>query len=39
MVIRGNRVPIEEPVPPEPKPRRSIAAALILIAVIVRWWD
>jgi hypothetical protein len=35
MVIRGNRVPIEEPVPPEPKPRRSIAAALILIAVIV----
>jgi hypothetical protein len=35
MVIRGNRVPIEEPVPPEPKPRRSIAAALVLIAVIV----
>jgi hypothetical protein len=35
MVIRGNRIPIEEPVPPEPRPRRSIAAALVLIAVIV----
>jgi hypothetical protein len=35
MVIRGNRVPVEEPVVPEPKPRRSIAVALVLIAVIV----
>jgi hypothetical protein len=35
MVIRGNRVPIDEPIPPEPKPRRSIAAALVLIAVII----
>src|SRR5688572_28641296 len=23
MVIRGNRIPIEEPLPPEPKPRRT----------------
>jgi hypothetical protein len=34
MVVRGNRIPIEGPVPPEPKPHRSIAAALVLIALI-----
>ncbi|CAN5847854.1 hypothetical protein BH24GEM1_BH24GEM1_04030 [soil metagenome] len=32
-VLRGNRIPVEEPVPPEPRPRRSIAAALVLVLV------
>lgn len=31
--IRGNRLPVEEPLPPEPGPRRSIAAGLILVLV------
>jgi hypothetical protein len=35
LVIRGNRVPVEEPLPPEPKPRRSIAAGLILVVVLL----
>jgi hypothetical protein len=35
MVIRGNRIPIEEPLPPEPKSRRSIAAGLILVVLLV----
>jgi hypothetical protein len=35
LVLRGNRVPIEEPVPPEPKPRRSLAAGLVLVLVVL----
>jgi hypothetical protein len=35
MVVRGNRLPIEEPVPPEPKPKRSIAAGLALVLVLL----
>jgi hypothetical protein len=35
LVLRGNRIPIEEPVPPEPKPRRSIAAGLLLVLVVL----
>jgi hypothetical protein len=35
LVMRGNRIPVEEPVPPEPKPRRSIAAGLILVLVML----
>jgi hypothetical protein len=35
MVVRGNRVPVAEPLPPEPKPRRSIAAGLVLVAVLL----
>jgi hypothetical protein len=35
LVIRGNRIPVEEPLPPEPKPRRSIAAGLILVVVLL----
>jgi hypothetical protein len=35
LVLRGNRIPIEEPVPAEPKPRRSIAAGLILVLVVL----
>jgi hypothetical protein len=35
MVIRGNRIPIEEPLPPEPKPRRSILAGLALVVVLL----
>ena len=35
LVLRGNRIPVEEPLPPEPKPRRSIAAALALVLAIL----
>ena len=35
LVVRGNRMPVEEPLPPEPKPRRSIAAGLILVVVLL----
>jgi hypothetical protein len=35
MVVRGNRIPVEEPAPPEPKPRRSIAAGLALVLVVL----
>jgi hypothetical protein len=35
MVVRGNRLPIEEPVPPEPKPKRAIAAGLALVLVLL----
>jgi hypothetical protein len=35
LVIRGNRIPVEEPVPAEPKPVRSIAAGLILVLVVL----
>jgi hypothetical protein len=35
LVLRGNRIPVEEPVPAEPKPRRSIAAGLILVIVVL----
>ena len=35
MVLRGNRIPIEEPLPPEPRPHRSIAAGLILVVVLL----
>jgi hypothetical protein len=35
MVIRGNRSPVEEPLPAEPKPRRSIAAGLVLVLVVL----
>jgi hypothetical protein len=35
MVVRGNRILIEESPPAEPKPRRSIAAGLALVLVVV----
>ena len=35
LVVRGNRLPVEEPVPDEPKPRRSIAAGIMLVVVIL----
>ena len=35
MVVRGNRIPVEEPLPPEPKARRSVAAALALVVVLL----
>ena len=35
LVVRGNRIPVEEPLPPEPKPRRSIAAGLALVLVLL----
>lgn len=35
MVVRGNRIPLEEPLPPEPKPRRSVAAGLLLVLVVL----
>ena len=35
LVLRGNRIPVEEPLPPEPKPRRSIAAGLLLVLVVL----
>ena len=35
MVVRGNRLPIEDPTPPEPKPRRAIAAGLALVVVLL----
>jgi len=35
MVVRGNRIPVEEPLPPEPTPRRSIAAGLILVIALL----
>jgi hypothetical protein len=35
LVIRGNRIPVEEPVPAEPRPVRSIAAGLILVLVVL----
>jgi len=35
LVLRGNRIPVEEPMPAEPQPRRSIAAALLLVAVVL----
>jgi hypothetical protein len=33
LVLRGNRIPVEEPVPAEPKFRRSIAVGLVLVLV------
>ena len=33
MVVRGNRIPVEEPAAPEPKPRRSIVAGLLLVVL------
>ncbi|MGH7581237.1 MAG: hypothetical protein ACREM9_13740 [Gemmatimonadales bacterium] len=35
MVVRGNRIPIEEPVPADPQPKRSIAAGLLLVVVLL----
>lgn len=35
MVVRGNRIPIEEPPAPEPKQRRSIAAGLAVVLVLL----
>ena len=35
LVVRGNRIPVEEPLPPEPKPRRSIAAGIALVVVLL----
>jgi hypothetical protein len=35
LVLRGNRIPVEEPVPAEPKPRRSIVAGLVLVLVVL----
>jgi hypothetical protein len=35
LVVRGNRIPVDEPLPPEPKPRRSIAVGLVLVVVVL----
>ncbi len=35
MVVRGNRFPIEEPLPPGPKHRRSVALGLGVILVVL----
>ncbi len=35
MVVRGNRIPVEEPPPSEPKQRRSVAAGLALVLVVL----
>jgi hypothetical protein len=35
MVVRGNRIPVEEPPPAEPKPRRSIAAGLAMVLLVL----
>jgi hypothetical protein len=35
LVVRGNRIPVEEPVPSEPMPRRSIALGLLLVVVVL----
>jgi hypothetical protein len=35
LVLRGNRILVDEPPPPEPQPRRSIAAGLALVAVLL----
>ena len=35
LVISGNRIPVEEPTPAEPKPRRSIAIGLVLVIVVL----
>ena len=35
MVVRGNRVPVDEPPPAEPKPRRSIAAGLAMVLLVL----
>lgn len=35
MVVRGNRLPVQEPPPSEPRPRRSIAAGLALVLVVL----
>jgi hypothetical protein len=31
MAVRGNRIPVTEPAPPEPEPRRSVAAGIVLV--------
>jgi hypothetical protein len=35
LVLRGNRIPVADPMPEEPKPRRSIAAALLLVLAVL----
>ena len=35
LVVRGNRMPVEEPVPEEPKPRRSMAAGIALVVAVL----
>ncbi len=35
MVIRGNRIPIEDPLPPEPGARRSIIAGLMVVLLVL----
>jgi len=35
MVVRGNRIPAVDPLPPAPKPRRSIAAGFALVLVLL----
>lgn len=35
MVVRGNRIPVEEPAPAEPRPRRSAAAGLALVLAVL----
>jgi hypothetical protein len=35
LVLRGNRIPIELPLPQEPKPRRSIAVGLVLVGLLL----
>jgi hypothetical protein len=35
MVLRGNRIPVEEPAPPDPGARRSAAVGLALLLVLL----
>jgi hypothetical protein len=35
MVVRGNRIPVEDPPRPEPKPRRSVAAGFALVLIVL----
>jgi hypothetical protein len=35
MVVRGNRIPVEDPPRTEPKPRRSVAAGFALVLIVL----
>ena len=35
MVVRGNRIPVEEPLPAEPRSHRSIAVGLVLVLAVL----
>jgi hypothetical protein len=35
LVVRGNRMPADEPLPEEPPPRRAIAVGLVLVIVLL----